>query len=66
MNKQDLYKLDDIIYQQIQAQKKQKENENKAYFEGMEKGADLMMKKVRDFLNEEEIKVKIDESTNKQ
>ena len=66
MDKQDLYKLDDIIYQQIQDQKKQKETENKAYFEGMEKGAELMMKKVRDFLNEEEIKVKIDESTNKQ
>ena len=55
MDKQDLYKLDDIIYQQIQDQKKQKEMENKAYFEGMEKGAELMMKRVRDFLNEEEI-----------
>ena len=58
MDKQDLYKLDDIIYQQIQDQKKQKEMENKAYFEGMEKGAELMMKKVRDFLNEEETKAK--------
>lgn len=58
MNKQDLYKLDEILYLQIQDQKKQKEAENKAFFEGMEKGAELMMKKVRDFLNEEETKAK--------
>lgn len=62
MDKQDLYKLDDIIYQQIQDQKKQKEMENKAYFEGMEKGAELMMKRVRDFLNEEEINAKVCEA----
>lgn len=53
MDKQDLYKLDEILYKQIQEQRKQKETENKAFFDGMEKGAEVMMKKVRDFLTEE-------------
>ena len=58
MDKQDLYKLDEILYKQIQDQRKQKETENKAFFDGMEKGAELMMKKVRDFLTEEGTKSK--------
>ena len=58
MDKQDLYQLDEILYKQIQDQRKQKEAENKAFFDGMEKGAELMMKRVRDFLTEEETKVK--------
>ena len=54
MDKQELYKLDEILYKQIQEDRKKKEAENKAYFDGVEKGAELMMKKVRDFLSEEE------------
>ena len=54
MDKQDLYKLDEILYKQIQEQRKNKEAENKAFFDGMEKGAEVMMKKVRDFLTAEE------------
>ena len=53
MDKQDLYKLDEILYKQIQDERKRQEAENKAYFDGVEKGAEMMMKKVRDFLTEE-------------
>lgn len=53
MDKQDLFKLGEILYKQIQEQRKQKEAENKAFFDGVEKGAEVMMKKVRDFLAEE-------------
>jgi hypothetical protein len=54
MDKQDLYKLDEILYKDIQEQRKKKEAENKAFFDGMEKGAEMMMKRVRDFLTAEE------------
>lgn len=53
MNAQILYELDTIVYQQIQEDRKRKELENAAYFEGMEKGADLMMKAVRNYLIDE-------------
>lgn len=56
MDKQDLYALDEVVYKQIQAEKRMKEAENKAYFDGMEKGAEMMMKSVRDYLNKEEMK----------
>lgn len=50
MDKQDLYALDEAIYKQIQIDRKNKEIENKAYFDGMEKGAEMMVKAVRDYL----------------
>lgn len=53
MDKQDLYALDEAIYKQIQIDRKNKEIENKAYFDGMEKGAEMMMKAVRDYLTNE-------------
>lgn len=54
MDKQELYTLDEMLYKQIQEDRKKKEAENKAYFDGVEKGAELMMKMVRDFLTKEE------------
>lgn len=56
MDKQALYALDDIICKQIRADRQKKEAENKAYFDGMEKGAELMMKAVRDYLTNEDEK----------
>lgn len=53
MDTQKLYELDSVVYQQIQEDKKRKELENIAYFEGMEKGADMMMKAVRNYLIDE-------------
>jgi hypothetical protein len=53
MNKQALYALDEAIYKQIQIDRKNKETENKAYFDGMEKGAEMMMKAVRIYLTNE-------------
>lgn len=53
MNKQDLYSLDEIVYKKIQEDRKKKEAENKSYFDGMEKGAELLMKAVRDYLTKE-------------
>lgn len=53
MDTQKLYEIDSIIYQQIQEDRKRKELENIAYFEGMEKGADMMMKAVRNYLIDE-------------
>lgn len=50
----ELYAIDKIVYEQIQEDKKKTEATNKAYFEGMEKGADLFCKAIRDFLNKEE------------
>lgn len=54
MDKQDLYSLDEVVYKQIQQIKRDRENETKAYIDGMEKGADMMMKAVRDFITKEE------------
>ena len=53
MNTQILRELDALVYQQIQADKKRKELENIAYFEGMQKGADMMMRAVRNYLIDE-------------
>ena len=53
MNTQNLQELDMIVYQQIEADKKRKELENIAYFEGMQKGADMMMRAVRNYLMDE-------------
>ena len=53
MNNQDLYALDETVYKQIQEDRKKKELETKAFFDGMEKGADMMRKAVRDFLANE-------------
>ena len=54
MDIQDLYSLDEVLYRQIQEERKKKEAENKAYFAGMEKGAEMMMKAVRDYLTNEQ------------
>lgn len=56
MDKQDLYALDEAIYKQMQIDRKNKEIESKAYFDGMEKGAEMMMKAVRDYLTNEDKK----------
>lgn len=53
MDKKDLYALDAALYAQIQEDRKKKEAETKAYFDGVEKGVDLMVKAVRDFMNNE-------------
>ena len=53
MNAQDLYDLDKTIYEKIQADRKKKEAETKAFFDGMEEGAEMMRKAVRDFLANE-------------
>lgn len=55
MDKQDLYALDETVYKQIQKDRREKEAENKAYFDGMEKGAEMMMKFVREFLYKQEM-----------
>jgi hypothetical protein len=56
MNTQDLNNLDVIICNKIMADRKKKEAETKAFFDGMEEGAEMMRKAVRDFLNNEEEK----------
>lgn len=48
-----LHELDALVYQQIQVDKKQKELEHIAYYEGMQKGADMMMRAVRNYLLDE-------------
>lgn len=53
MDKQDLYAIDETVFKKIQEDRKKKEAENKTYFDGMEKGVELMMKAVRDYLNKE-------------
>lgn len=53
MDKKDLYALDSALYKQIRADREKKEAETKAYFDGVEKGVDLMVKAVRDFMNNE-------------
>lgn len=55
MNNQNLLTIDEIIYKQIQENRKKKEAETKAFFDGMVEGAEMMRRAVRDFLaNEEE------------
>ena len=47
---QRLYELDQEVYKRIQDIKKDREQATKFFIEGMEKGADLMMKAVREEL----------------
>ena len=56
MNRQDLYAIDETVYKQIQEDRKKKELETKAFFDGMEKGADMMRKIINDYLIDEEMK----------
>lgn len=56
MNRQDLYAIDETVYKQIQEDRKKKELETKAFFDGMEKGADMMRKIISDYLIDEEKK----------
>lgn len=53
MDNNDLNWLDEVIYKQIQVERRNKDAENKAYFDGMEKGAEMMMKAVKEHLNKE-------------
>ena len=53
MDLNDLYSLDKTVWDLIQETKKKKETETKAFFDGMEKGADLMMKAVKTHLEKE-------------
>ena len=55
MDKNALYLIDENIYKKIQEEKKMKETEIKAYFEGMEKGAEMVTNAVRDYLNTEQL-----------
>lgn len=54
MTKDDLYSLDTVVYNQISEERKVKEKELKAYFSGMEKGADMMLKAVKNFIENEQ------------
>ena len=56
MDNNDLAWLDEIIYKQIQVERRNKEAENKLYFDGMEKGAEMMFKAVKEHLNKEQRK----------
>lgn len=56
MEKSDLYSLNESIFKRIQEDRKKKEAETKAYFDGMEKGADMMTDAVRDYLAKEAFK----------
>ena len=50
MDKQALYSLDSEVYKQIQILRKRKEEENKAYFDGMEQGVDMMVKAIKEYI----------------
>lgn len=54
MTKQDLYALDEMVYMQIQTDRRNKESETKAFFDGAEKGAEMMMKAVKSYLTKEQ------------
>lgn len=56
MDNNDLNWLDEVIYKQIQVERRNKEAENKAYFDGMEKGAEMMFKAVKEHLKKEQRK----------
>lgn len=56
MDRNDLCWLDEVVYKQIQEDRRKKEAENKAYFDGMEKGAEMMFKAVKEHLKKEEQK----------
>lgn len=56
MEKKELYSISEKLYKKIQEDRKKKESETKAYFDGMEKGADMMTNAIRDYLNIEALK----------
>ena len=56
MDNNDLSWIDEAIYKQIQVERRNKEAENKAYFDGMEKGAEMMFRAVREHLKKEQRK----------
>ena len=56
MDNNDLSWIDEVIYKQIQVERRNKEAENKAYFDGMEKGAEMMFRAVREHLKKEQRK----------
>ena len=56
MDNNDLSWIDEGIYKQIQVERRNKEAENKAYFDGMEKGAEMMFRAVREHLKQEQRK----------
>lgn len=51
MDKQTLYLIDEEVYKQIMLERKQKEAENEAYFNGMEQGVEMMLKAIKEHLN---------------
>ncbi len=53
LDNQRLSEIDGEVYQKIQKIKKDRELETKAFIEGMEKGAYLMFKAVREELRKE-------------
>lgn len=57
MNRNDLYQIDEAVYRRIQEEKQKKEAATKAYFEGMEQGAEMMRKAVNEYLMREEVKL---------
>lgn len=49
-NEQRLYDIEGEIFKQIQGIKKEREQETKAFIDGMVKGSDLMFKAIREEL----------------
>ena len=54
MTYNELYEIDKNVYHEIQDIKRERELETNAFIEGMEKGADLMLKRVKEFLKKED------------
>ena len=52
--KQELYELESEVYKKIAIIKDKRQAENKAFAEGLEKGADLMFEAFRAALNKED------------
>ena len=50
INEQRLYDIEGEIFKKIQGIKKEREQETKAFIDGMEKGADLMFNAIREGL----------------
>lgn len=53
MTTNELYELETKAWEEIQEIKRKRENETKVFIDGMEKGADLMIEKIKGFLNRE-------------
>ena len=49
-----LYEVDKNVWHEIQEIKRKREEETKAFIDGMEKGADLMLKRVKEYLKKDE------------